>query len=89
MGMQSIIPPKTSGIQAITMKANKEVHAKQIPLRLARSLKAAATLMAEREGISLNHFITLAVAEKISRIGQGDPLPPITKRASKVRGKTE
>ena len=71
------------------MKANKDVRAKQIPLRLARSLKAAATLVAEREGISLNHFISLAVAEKISRIEQDNASPPITKRASKVQGKTE
>jgi hypothetical protein len=26
--------------------------------------------MARREGISLNHFISLAVAEKVSRVGQ-------------------
>ena len=71
------------------MKANKDEYAKQISLRLARSLKAAATLMAEREGISLNHFITLAVAEKISRIKPERPSPPITKRASTVRGKME
>jgi hypothetical protein len=89
MGTQPIIPPKTPGVQASTMKAKNDQHAKQFPLRLARSLKAAATLMADREGISLNHFITLAVAEKISRFQQENSSLPVSKRASKVRGKTE
>jgi predicted HicB family RNase H-like nuclease len=44
-------------------------------------LKAAASLVAEQEGISLNHFITLAVAEKVSRIEQQNSSPPVTKRA--------
>jgi hypothetical protein len=43
-------------------------HAATFPLRLANSLKDAANLFAQRDGISLNHFISLAVAEKISRL---------------------
>jgi hypothetical protein len=38
------------------------------PLRLAASLSARAKLLATRDGVSLNHFISLAVAEKISRL---------------------
>jgi|GEM_PF-2048398 len=38
------------------------------PLRLASSLRTQANDLAHREGISLNHFISLAVAEKISRM---------------------
>lgn len=38
------------------------------PLRLAVSLKDMACLLAEKDGVSLNHFISLAVAEKISRL---------------------
>lgn len=38
------------------------------PLRLAVSLKEMANIFAQRDGISLNHFISLAVAEKISRL---------------------
>jgi hypothetical protein len=38
------------------------------PLRLAVSLKERAQLLARQEGVSLNHFISLAVAEKISRL---------------------
>jgi predicted HicB family RNase H-like nuclease len=40
----------------------------QFPLRLAKSLRETAKEIAEREGISLNHFISIAVAEKVSRI---------------------
>ncbi len=60
---------------------DKDDHAKQFPLRLARSLREAANLIARREGISLNHFISLAVAEKVSRIGQVSASPPEEKRA--------
>jgi predicted HicB family RNase H-like nuclease len=60
---------------------DKDNHAKQFPLRLARSLREAANLIARREGISLNHFISLAIAEKVSRIGQVSASPPDEKRA--------
>jgi predicted HicB family RNase H-like nuclease len=76
-----MISPETSGAQATSMKAKQNPPVKQFPLRLARSLKAAAKLMADREGISLNHFITLAVAEKVSRIEQESSSPPRSKRA--------
>ena len=38
------------------------------PLRLGISVKATAKMLAQRDGVSLNHFIILAVAEKISRL---------------------
>jgi hypothetical protein len=38
------------------------------PLRLAVSLRDMANLFAHRDGVSLNHFISIAVAEKISRL---------------------
>ncbi len=40
------------------------------PLRLPRSLKEAAKGLAFKEGVSLNHFISVAVTEKVSRIEQ-------------------
>jgi predicted HicB family RNase H-like nuclease len=49
------------------MTSSNKSYANSFPLRLPRSLKAAAKLMAERDGISLNHFISLAVAEKVER----------------------
>lgn len=41
------------------------------PLRLAASLKERARLLAAQDGVSLNHFINLAVAEKVSRLEVG------------------
>ena len=38
------------------------------PLRLSPSSRQQASEIAKEEGISLNHFISLAVAEKISRL---------------------
>ncbi len=38
------------------------------PLRLSTSLRSQAEELALREGISLNQFINLAVAEKVSRL---------------------
>jgi HicB family len=41
---------------------------RSFPLRLAKSLREVASTLAQRDGVSLNHFINLAVAEKISRL---------------------
>jgi len=38
-------------------------------LRLPKSTRDKAMVLAEDEGVSLNHFIVLAVAEKIVRAG--------------------
>lgn len=38
------------------------------PLRLCPSIRTHAELLAKQDGISLNHFISLAVAEKLSRL---------------------
>jgi hypothetical protein len=47
------------------------------PLRLAKSQGEMASALARRDGISLNHFICLAVAEKISRLlHDGSALEP-------------
>jgi hypothetical protein len=47
-------------------------HKKQatFPLRLSRSMRVLADELAHREGLSLNQFISLAVAEKITRLEQ-------------------
>ena len=50
------------------MSSDESDQPAQFPLRLAKSLREAAKAMAMRQGISLNHFISLAVAEKISRV---------------------
>ncbi|NYF89892.1 toxin-antitoxin system HicB family antitoxin [Tunturiibacter empetritectus] len=40
------------------------------PLRLSPSIRQQANDLAHVEGISLNHFISLAIAEKIVRMEQ-------------------
>lgn len=40
------------------------------PLRLPPTMRHQANELAHREGISLNYFVSLAVAEKISRMEQ-------------------
>ena len=40
------------------------------PLRLPASTRIQANDLARREGLSLNQFISLAVAEKITRLEQ-------------------
>lgn len=40
------------------------------PLRLSPSMRHQVNDLAHREGISLNHFVSLAIAEKISRMEQ-------------------
>lgn len=42
------------------------------PLRLPRSIKAAAEDLARAEGTSLNQFIATAVAEKLSALRTAD-----------------
>lgn len=42
------------------------------PLRLPRSIKAAAENLARAEGISMNPFIATAVAEKLSALSTAD-----------------
>jgi hypothetical protein len=51
-------------------------HTAQFPLRLAKSLREAANAMAAQQGISLNHFISVALAEKISRSEHPASSPP-------------
>jgi hypothetical protein len=48
--------------------SNDEKQRISFALRLATSLKDRAKLLAGRDGISLNHFISQAVAEKIDRL---------------------
>ena len=45
-------------------------HHRTFPLRLPLSLRATANDLAQKDGTSLNHFISVAVAEKVSRLEQ-------------------
>lgn len=46
--------------------------ARSFALRLPQSSLARAKVLAETEGISLNHFINLAIVEKITRLKELD-----------------
>ena len=48
-----------------TLSSDQSSQPTQFPLRLPKSLKGAANAAAKEQGISLNHFISLAVSEKI------------------------
>jgi hypothetical protein len=52
------------------MSFGEQHRVMSFPLRLGVSLKATANLLALKDGVSLNYFISVAVAEKISRIEQ-------------------
>jgi hypothetical protein len=44
------------------------------PLKLPASVKAAATRLAKADGVSLNQFIAIAVAEKVGVLETADKL---------------
>jgi hypothetical protein len=56
-----------------------------ISLRLPDSLHATARALAEKEKISLNQLITLALAEKISALAAEDYLGERAKRGDRKR----
>jgi hypothetical protein len=56
-----------------------------LSLRLPESLHKSAREIAEKENISINQLITLALAEKISALGAEDYLEMRAKRASKAK----
>jgi hypothetical protein len=56
-----------------------------ISLRLPESLHATARSLAEREQVSLNQLITLALAEKVSALMTEDYLQERAKRGSKKK----
>lgn len=51
-----------------------------ISIRLPDSLHQAAKEFAKKEHVSINQFITLAVAEKLSALGVEDYLKVLAKR---------
>lgn len=56
-----------------------------ISLRLPDSLHKMARKLAEEEGISMNQFITLALAEKVSAIGTETYLEERAQRGDKSK----
>ena len=56
-----------------------------LSLRLPESLHKSARELAQKENISINQLITLALAEKLSALGAEDYLEMRAKRASKAK----
>ena len=56
-----------------------------LSIRLPDSLHQAAKVLAKHEHISINHFITLAVAEKLSALGAEQFLEDRAKRGSREK----
>jgi hypothetical protein len=54
-----------------------------ISIRLPDSLHEAAKVLAKKEHISINHFITLAVSEKLSILGAEEFLEKRAKRGNR------
>ena len=55
------------------------------PLRLPTSMRLVANDMAQKEGLSLNQFISLAVAEKITRLEQAPWFREVAPNGSNIR----
>jgi len=53
------------------------------PLKLPASVKAAATRLAKADGVSLNQFIAVAVAEKVGALETAGEL--LLRRAGKAK----
>lgn len=56
-----------------------------ISIRLPDSLHEAAKVLAKKEHISINQFITLAVSEKLSALGTKEFLEERAKRGSREK----
>ena len=56
-----------------------------LSLRLPESLHKSARELAEKENISINQLITLALAEKVAALGAEDYLEARAKRGSKSK----
>jgi len=56
-----------------------------ISVRLPDSLHEATKVLAKEEHISINHFITLAISEKLSALGSEKFLEERAKRADRKR----
>lgn len=48
--------------------SRKKVAASKFPLRLMASVRREAEKLSEKEGVSLNQFINVAVAEKLAHL---------------------
>jgi len=57
----------TAEIDSVPLKPKRDALAER-PLRLMPSVRRVAEDFSQKEGVSLNHFINLAVAEKLAHL---------------------
>ena len=69
-------------IRGSTMNPDKPRNQSKFALRLPKSVSDTAKKIAAQEGVSLNQFISLAVAEKIVRVEQSTS-PAVTHLSQK------
>ena len=71
-----------------TMNPDKHRNRSKFLLRPPKSVSDAAKLVAGQEGVSLNQFISLAVAEKIIRVEQSTSatIPSRSEREGRLPG---
>jgi hypothetical protein len=61
---------RESDLLARSAMPKEQLRLGSFPLRLPHTMRKQANDIAHREGLSLNQFISLAVAEKITRLEQ-------------------
>ena len=55
------------------LSAERSKPHRSFPLRLSPSQRYMAIAVAKTEGVSLNHFISIAIAERLSRLDRDFP----------------
>lgn len=71
---------QVSPLRRVLYMTSEDARHKSFPLRLPPSLRLQSNELARLEGISLNHFISLAIAEKISRMQVSEDAARITEK---------
>ena len=56
-----------------------------LSLRLPESLHKSALALAKKEKVSINHLVTLVLAEKVAALGTEEYLEKRTRRASEAK----
>lgn len=67
--------------------SQKKVNVSKFPLRLMPSVRKVAETFSQKEGVSLNQFINVAVAEKLAHLQHEDWLAKRPKATESLRSK--
>src|SRR4029450_7322101 len=75
------LPQCSTGVSA----SNRRVTMSTLQLTLPQSMREQVEALAQKEGISIHEFITLAVAEKLATLATADYLTERAKRGSREK----